>query len=275
MKIDNLTKRVYVRQSWLGDMLMCPERARLATVHPHMRKNSDATIIGTALHYGIETILNSDTDISLEKLVATSVEEYQRLALEPYTETGIDKDKIIPYIQSMSEAWYTKIMPEIEFGGKTEHRFVLPIGVIIGGYDVHIEGTMDYISPSGVIWDWKTAGRAYSAEEKQRNAVQASMYAMAGLIEKLCPNENFVQFNYGIMIRQEKPKAQIVSIHRNQEHIVWLRNQIITTLQMGVTLGTENKWILNDQGFLCSPKWCNFWSMCKGATVSDASMRLA
>lgn len=46
----------------------------------------------------------------------------------------------------MCLAWYTHILPQVELGGKTEHRFVLPLDVAIGGFDVYIEGTMDYIS---------------------------------------------------------------------------------------------------------------------------------
>lgn len=37
MKLDTVNKRIYVRQSWLNDVLMCPERARLAT-----KKSADA-----------------------------------------------------------------------------------------------------------------------------------------------------------------------------------------------------------------------------------------
>ena len=37
MKLDTVAKRIYVRQSWLNDVLMCPERARLAH-----KKNAEA-----------------------------------------------------------------------------------------------------------------------------------------------------------------------------------------------------------------------------------------
>ena len=58
MKIDNVNKIVYVRQSWLNDMVICPERARLGIVRPDFRTGSDATIIGTAIHAGIESVLD-------------------------------------------------------------------------------------------------------------------------------------------------------------------------------------------------------------------------
>ncbi len=279
MKLDTVNKRIYVRQSWLNDVLMCPERARLAYKNPQMRMASDATIIGTAVHHAIETFINTAEEEGMvgqevEEMVKCAIAEYQRLALEPHRKTGIDETKILSYIDAMCVAWYTTIMPFVELGGKTEHRFVLPIGINIGGYDTYIEGTMDYITPSGVIWDWKTAGRSYSGAEKQKNAVQASMYAMAACIEGMVPNENDIEFKYGVMIRQETPKGQVVSLHRNQEHVEWIRNQIISACRMGVSLGVDTGWLLNDQGNLCSSKWCDFWTMCKGATISEQSLLL-
>ena len=62
MKLDTVNKRIYVRQSWLNDVLMCPERARLAHKNPHMRMASDATIIGTAVHHAIEVFINTAED---------------------------------------------------------------------------------------------------------------------------------------------------------------------------------------------------------------------
>jgi hypothetical protein len=279
MKVDTTAKRIFVRQSWLNDVLMCPERARLAMKNPQMRMNSDATMIGTAVHHGIENFINTSEDVAfaeaeLDEMVKVSVAEYQRLLTLPYKRTGVDETKILSYIESMCTAWYTNIMPFVEMGGRTEHRFVLPTGTNINGYDIYIEGTMDYISPSGVIWDWKTAGRSYSGAEKQKNAVQASMYAWAACIEGMVPDPDNIEFKYGVMIRQETPKAQVVSIHRNQEHVRWISQQVVSACTMGVSVGFDREWMLNDQGHLCSSKWCDFWSMCKGATVSDASLIL-
>ena len=100
------------------------------------------------------------------------------------------------------------------------------------------------------------------------------MYAMAACIENMVPNPDDIEFKYGVMIRQETPKAQVVSLHRNQEHVRWISNQIISACRMGVALGNDTGWLLNDQGHLCSSKWCDFWSMCKGANVSEQSLLL-
>ena len=68
MRTDELNKVVYVRQSWLGDMAICPERARLGMVRLEFRSGSDATIIGTAIHTGIESVLNGTSSNFLDML---------------------------------------------------------------------------------------------------------------------------------------------------------------------------------------------------------------
>ena len=52
--------KVWVRQSWLNDIMICPERSRLAVTLPDWRMGSDATHIGTAVHAGIEHYLTHD-----------------------------------------------------------------------------------------------------------------------------------------------------------------------------------------------------------------------
>ena len=58
MRIDKVNQKIFIRQSWLGDMTICPERARLGQIRPEFRTGSDATIIGTSLHAGIESVLD-------------------------------------------------------------------------------------------------------------------------------------------------------------------------------------------------------------------------
>ena len=84
---------------------------------------------------------------------------------------------------------------------------------------------MDYVTPSGVIWDWKTASRQYNIKEKQKSSIQASVYADACVNLGLSPSYP-VDFRFGVMVRQEKPKSQIVSIVRTEAHGQWLRQFI-------------------------------------------------
>jgi hypothetical protein len=101
MRVDKLNKVVYVRQSWLGDMAICPERARLGVVRPEFRSGSDATIIGTAIHTGIEAVLNGTTSEFADMLEVVA-NDYESLETTNYKKTNIVQEEIPQYLESMS-----------------------------------------------------------------------------------------------------------------------------------------------------------------------------
>lgn len=270
MRFDFELGRVYVRQSWLGDLIICPERARFKLAKPHMSGPSDATIMGTALHHGIEQVLGGENP---ENIGVFALEHWEELKSKPYKITNLDPDESVMHIQSMSKAFVNGILPMVTIGGDIEYKFSFPMGFMVNEWDVWCEGTMDYVDPDGIIWDWKTASRVYYAKEKQSHSIQATVYSAALVNELRIPYP--VDFRFGVMVRQEKPKHQIVYMSRTEEHYNWLMHltkpAILTALRLGVT---ESNWIINDTSALCSSKWCDYWSLCKGAFISEGGMSL-
>jgi hypothetical protein len=116
MKINETEKRIYVRQSWLGDMAICPERARLGHVRPDLRTGSDATIIGTALHAGIEYVLQFPEGETFEQMKNVVNMQYELLEAGPHKKTNIDAEKIPAYLESMCMSFYNDILPHVETG---------------------------------------------------------------------------------------------------------------------------------------------------------------
>lgn len=271
MRVDKASGRVYVRQSWLNDMAICPERARYGLTHPEFRSSSDATIIGTSLHSGIEAVLKDGADYKkMQEVVRT---DYRKLESQPYKQTNINQAQIPLLLNSMSKSFYETILPNVKLGGMVEHKFEAPLGVVVGDLAVWLEGTMDYVDPDGIIWDWKTSGRTYSIKEKQKSSIQASVYASACTALQLSPSYP-VDFRYGVMVRNLQPKAQIVSIIRTEAHNEWLKRFVLGALNTAMTVGVDNHWIMNDSSTLCSSSWCSYWSICKGAFVSDSDNNL-
>lgn len=270
MRFDQSSGHVYIRQSWLNDLAICPERARFKLEKPEMSSASDATIMGTAVHYGIECVLGG---ICLPDDMATNaLNKWEELKQEPYRITNLDPDKSQVQIISMCEAWKDDILPFVQLGGEIEMKFRFPLNATIGDWSVWCEGTMDYVQPNGIVWDWKTASRTYYAKEKQSQAIQPTVYAAA--LNHLGLSDYPVEFRYGVMVRQEKPKAQIVSIHRTEAHERWLMHNIKPAVVNAVRVGINNNWLMNDTSALCSEKWCDYWSLCKGAFLSPFDMSL-
>jgi hypothetical protein len=137
--------RYWVRQSWLNDVMICPERARLGIKMPDWRMGSDATHIGTSVHAGIEHILlgyEGDPYLTarntLEKLIET----------EPYrinSTSGVEDMRM--YTQLLMETFKRDILPSVTPGGMVEKNFGVKMFDLDADTEVWLGGTIDYVDP--------------------------------------------------------------------------------------------------------------------------------
>jgi len=274
MRIEN--NKIFIRQSWLGDALMCPERARLSALHPETRKENDSAMMGTAVHAGIEAVLKEELDpqyIGEHSVEAFRMREQELHALgKSINITNTDPKNWDKHINSMAEAWVRDIYPQVPRGGITEFKFETKVGAIANElfeYELWFEGTMDYFHPQG-IWDWKTAARKYYEAEKQTQNIQSAIYAESAVTLGMMNYD--VDFTFGVMIRNASSTGQILTVNRTASHGQWIINQtkslVNTLLTMQKNLPQE-KWLVNDQHYLCSQRWCPVWSMCKGSYITS------
>lgn len=275
MKLSENQDHYRVRQSWINDFMLCPERSRLALTLPHFRSGSDATAIGTGVHSAIEWALSEHShpaDVDLDDLKDQATKFVGDELEKPIKTSKISEDehKMWATVDAMAEAWLIDIAPLVEWGGQSEFEFEVPTGLVtIDNKPIVFTGTMDYISPSGEIWDWKTAGRAYTQADKQMRSIQSSVYCLAAELLGLAnPDDGVHTFRYGVMLRQQKPRGQVVEVTRDRSHFDWLLAQVKAAATMSVAVGQNMQWPMNDQGHLCSPHWCDFWSVCKGGYVA-------
>lgn len=271
MIIKHEEQRVYVRQSWLGDMMICMERGRLADIKPEFKTGSDATIMGTSVHYGIEQVLSGKA--TTDDIADVSVYKLGQLMSEGgWKHVNIKPDDMIPLTAVMSDAWVKDLLPYVVEGGRIEQNFAVPTGRSVQidvdkVYELWFSGTIDYVDPMGTLWDWKTAARKYSQSEKQKQSIQASVYAFAAVA--LGYTDWDVQFNFGVMTRSHKSQGQLVPVIRTKAHGDWVVEQATNMVTSALRIGHGTPWPQNDQHFLCNKDWCPWWSVCKGARVSD------
>lgn len=284
MKIDEENKVITFRQSWLDTATTCPERARLSVVAPEWDLlDSDEAFLGTAAHYGIESFLRSEGD------PAHNAYEYA-IHHDPdaikYTKRA-NLEEIAEIAAMCAQAWYDEIWPHVPKGGHTEVTFKVPL-FDYRGYRIMLNGTADYVVPAE-IWDWKSAGRAYEPWEKHRYAVQPSAYATVlnmGLMPHVDAAAWPITFRYGVMykpgtyLKRNKGsnktgvETDIVTVQRTAADRDWLYARIKQHVDLALACGLHDgdsavKWPMVDDHGLCSSKWCPWWSICKGAFISE------
>ena len=270
MRLDTENNRIYVRQSWLKDMLLCPERSRLSVTQPEFRTQNDSAAIGTAVHAGIEAVLAKR--VTAKDAPEVSLIKFKELESAGVNHTNVSPDSWHKHVLGLTEAWVKDVYPNVPLNGQTEVPFAVPTHQLVNGRELWFEGTMDYLHEKG-IWDWKTSARKYSILEKQTQDIQSSIYAYAGY--KMGITKENSTFNFGIMVRVNNAYGQIVSINRTKSHSDFVIQQAMsacaTVFAMTDNTGipTDNRWLINDQHYLCSQRWCSWWSICKGAHISE------
>lgn len=260
--------RLWFRQSWLKEFLDCPERARRKAVEADRpRTTSDSALIGTGVHTAIQKVLegNADPD-AIEDEANTAV--LNLMMSEDVQFTKFEAGDLPTHASRCARVWADKILPEVKLGGRCEYNFSIIVDEVLG-MEIGLTGTVDYVGPDGEsIWDWKTSGRKYNQGQYQKSSIQASTYATALSLQKEI--EMPINFNFGVMIRgnEKKADAQIVTVERTIAHRDWFLKQLRDTARFVIQNGWHESWPTNDESYLCSSVWCEFYSTCRGAFIT-------
>lgn len=242
------------------------------------RDETDAATVGTALHAVIEHETNKGFFKTLKRLRTLGHEKYLGL-LEEYAEAGAcytrssfgTDAKALAALDKMVGTWFAsaeRLQLQHEDNLKVEWEFDVPFRTF-GDVSIRLAGTSDLVLlDRNQLWDWKSAGRTYERWEKQRWAVQPTVYTYAAAQEGLIvPNQDgLYEFRFKVFPRNGGP-VQDVPVFRSTGSVNWLEQQIGSMLNV-MTAVPDGPWPLNDHGALCGPKWCPFWSKCKGQFVS-------
>lgn len=267
MKADE-QGNLWLRQSWIDTVSRCAEAGRYDIVAPERNAPSDATALGTAAHAAIEARLTGTDPHTAMTEAMTYEMSLPGFGFKKYRDVSELYDRAWRSFLKWEEVLYPLLPP-----GSAEVGFKVPIYKRDDGIIVGIEGTIDYVShTTNQLWDWKCPGRKYSQKEKQKWAIQPSIYALAavsGGLDHLGDREPFtlpLEFRYGILVHQVNDvKVQHFGVTRTQAHIDFAIAKIKALVDLYLKLGTESPWPMTDEGnYLCSDIWCGHWAECKG-----------
>ena len=254
--------RITLRQSWLGDLAMCPERARQSMLGISQSTDSTSTVMGSAVHYGIEQCLHSFIDggehLAREATVAASLGYWEDHRAD-IVRWNHKVDACLEIIELNSAVWWDEVRPGVK-PVAVEYSFNLPL-VVDHKPEIWLQGTMDCVQtyPEPIL-DWKNPGRKPSDDwEKRRWSVQAAAYTWAvasmadgGLQEPLL-------FEFVHLVKGKVHRNLVDCGPAEWASLVALARSAGTLIAADIPV-----WPLNMAGWHCAPKWCGAWSTCRG-----------
>ncbi len=245
----------WVRQSSIKTADMCMERLRHSMYGISEEPKNDGAELGTACHQAVEDVLQSRID---GEGIMTEYDMYD--AFDYYwEEMSPQVDNWYSYGDTKTawdmgrvklKSWYDHILPMIEKPVSVEQQFNK---VLIEDSErvVYLRGTVDLVEED-VLWDWKFPKADYTRDRWQydRWDVQSIAYTWA---------MDIPYFRYGVMHNKGWGTMEFV---RNDLHHDWLREKVASICRY--VEQTSGKYLLNDNGWWCSEKWCPAWTRCKG-----------
>jgi len=254
--------RIVLRQSWLGQLAMCPERARQDMLGISESTESSNTAIGTAVHYGIEQclleVMTTGDPMTMEETQELAMGEWLRKQPEivRWNHSGDEATKII---LANAEAWWNEVRPTVR-PTAVEHSFELPL-VVDHNPQIWLKGTIDCVQefPAPII-DWKNPGRKPSDDwEKKRWSVQAAAYTWAVATETEMGLTQPIDFEFVYLVKGKVYRTLVEAGPAEWASLVALARSAGTLIAADLPV-----WPLTMTGWHCAPKWCGAWATCRG-----------
>jgi hypothetical protein len=258
------------RQSSLNSLDDCTEKARLIMSGEMPASSSDATAAGTAVHLGIELAVQSIIDdgvvLGLDAISEAAHAELDELIVEPgFQWVQMKEGAVRSFIDKALVRFYDDVLPtlkpvaaEATFGPLVLHEDSKRV--------IECTGTIDYIDEEG-LKDWKTAGRPYEPWEKQRWAIQPTVYTLCAAKAQLIDMAPEIPFEYVVLIKGGTVGLQRITVTRHEGDWNWLIDKCVTIAEL--IEAQIPSWPKQDNTALCSPKFCGAWYRCKGKHYAE------
>lgn len=260
------------RQSWVGDFMLCPERARRTMLEPDDAPDdgTDATALGTAAHHGIEQFLKGESWSASVSAANDMLRDMIRNKEFRWVQIKQPKT-LLKYLNVCLRGWMDDVFPLIGSpmpGIGLEHEFAHQITS-----NIILKGTWDMLDEYTELWDWKTSGSNFALNYGPKaldKKIQPTLYSavVAEWNEGSSETYDEIRFNYGIMIKGARPQGEFRTTVRGEGHWRWLVEQLRAIVKLYETLGPDNPWPMHDNEWHCSPEWCDHWTDCKGQFVT-------
>lgn len=211
--------------------------------------------LGSAVDAGVSQNfaqkIESKTDLPLQEVLDVYSQSFETRAKETdWKWSGENKHAQKDLGVKLVEIYQKTIAPQIQ-PVTVQETFWLPTDA---GYAV--TGTMDVVDDNDIVRDIKTSKNRYSPNSISKS-IQPALYDYAFENTRNRKSKGFV---FDVLVKAS-PQSQVVAGEVSLSDREWLFDTISNmhrAIQAGVALpAPEGAW-------WCSPKWCGYWTKCKG-----------
>ncbi len=258
----------HLSYSSISSYLMCPRAWRFHYLDQIETPTSAALVFGSAFHNALEDYIACKAKGSIPGLLTFWQQDWEQ-QLERNTECGIAWNGDTPEkmnnlgVKMFSDpdtiALVDSLQPlVIEEQVQIERKVTLTVP----GVPIPVIGYIDLIEQDGVPADFKTSARSWS--QSQADSEMQPVFYLAALNQSGYQFPELVDcdfiFRHYVFVKTKTPKVQIWDSTRSVGDLFWLFGLI-----SDVWKGIEREVFPPNPGtWKCSPKYCEFWGICRG-----------
>lgn len=253
----------HLSYSSINTFLTCGEHWRRKYRAGERTPSTPALVFGSAVHSTIEEHIRLATNAPKLTDIWPGMWAAKLAADEGNIDWGADNPaehfneglRILgtPDVQRLAES----ITPLIDDTGPYIER---KITLTVPGVPVPIIGYIDVMTADGVPGDFKTSVQQWS-QDKAREELQPAFYLAA--LNQAGIKVPQLRFRHYVITKAKTPKVQVLEHQRTWDEIFWLFELI-----RGVWKAIEaESFTMNPNGWLCNPKYCQFWQICRGRGI--------
>lgn len=229
----------------------CPEAYRRRYLCGDKIAPSGALVLGKAQHHvqehNYQQKVFTRTDIAAEEIQDTYADAFDEFAKE--AEWGEDKPgESKDWGVQAAALYHTCVAPGVQPLSVEE-----PLEITLEASGVTLLAIPDVIEESGGVRDTKVIGKRFGAHQIQTD-IQVTAYLLA--LERL--GRPAAGFTFDQVVKNKTPVVDSVKATRTKEDFADLEAVAAATVD-AIKAGVFPP---NIEGYLCTPKFCGYWSTC-------------
>jgi len=237
---------------------LCARSWRLRYIDKVPTLPSPSLVFGSAFHATVEHALHHQHQKMPIDLSEAWKEQWGAACQQPVAWDGdlpeqFEGDGLRMLAHPAAQELIARLSPLTEDGSPAIEKRV---ELRVPGVAIPVIGFIDLIADDGVPVDLKTANRAWSQDQAERET--QPLFYLAALNQAGYKID--YRFRHVVFVKTQAPQVQTFESQHHPASLFWLYSAI-----QAVWRGIEHEvFVPNPTSWKCTPRFCDFWKVCRG-----------